>query len=395
MTSAVPFFIGGASAASVAGALSYGLIWESDYSTLSLTPTFGSGTPTITRASNTATVTNSSGVPCQTVNADTARFDYSTAGVLLGLLVEQAATNIALNNRDKTNGSWVKGATMTAAKDQTGVDGAANGASSLTGGAVTATNTCLQTVVLASSSRVYSCWGKRLVGTGTIEMTTDGGTTWVDVTAQFTASYTRISIPAQTVTNPVFGYRITTSGDKIAVDFDQNETGVLTSCTTATAGSAVTRNADVIALATSSIPGFGATTLTMFADAYGAPAVNSVAMSLSDGTSNERAFLQTSAAGAAQLDIRDGGVVQATITQAAWSSGVVGKLAGAIALNDFAASFNGAAVGTDAAGTLPDMTSLKIGVHGAGASNWWNAQIRKLRLYNVRKSNAQLQAMTV
>src|SRR5688572_30428793 len=47
-----------------------------------------------------------------------------------GLLVESARTNVVLWNRDFTNAAWSKN-NITAAKDQIGVDGLANSASSL------------------------------------------------------------------------------------------------------------------------------------------------------------------------------------------------------------------------------------------------------------------------
>jgi hypothetical protein len=49
-------------------------------------------------------------------------------------------------------------------------------------------------------------------------MTMDGGTTWVDVTAQVKTSRMRIIIPQQTVTNPVCGFKLAVSGDAIEID---------------------------------------------------------------------------------------------------------------------------------------------------------------------------------
>lgn len=137
----------------------------------------------------------------------------------LGLLSEVGATNVALWCRDLTNAVWIK-SNVTATLNQTGADGAANSATSLT--ATAGNGTVLQSITLASSGRIQSAFVKRLSGSGTINMTTDGGTTWVVITP--TTSYTQLSIPQQTVTNPQVGFRIVTSGDSIAVDFVQNET---------------------------------------------------------------------------------------------------------------------------------------------------------------------------
>ena len=168
------------------------------------------------------------------------RFDYTSAAVALGLINEPiAATNIALQNRDLTNAAWTK-TNITAAKTQTGIDGVANSASLITASA--ANGAVLQTVTLASSQRFQSAYVKRVTGSGVVNMTTDGGATWSAITV--TGSYTRVSIPAQTVTNPSFGFQIVTNGDAIAVDFVQNEAGSKWSSPIAVGASAVTRAAE-------------------------------------------------------------------------------------------------------------------------------------------------------
>ena len=156
-------------------------------------------------------------------------------------LHEPAATNIALWCRDLTNATWAK-TNCSAVKNQIGLDGVANSCCTLTASAGNAT--CLQTVTLSSSQRVQSAWVRHIAGTGTIQMTTDGGTTWTTIAVPVSGAWARLSIPAQTVTNPSFGFRIVTSGDAIAVDFVQNETGATMTAELLTGASAVTRAAD-------------------------------------------------------------------------------------------------------------------------------------------------------
>lgn len=157
------------------------------------------------------------------------------------LLLEGARTNVVLWDRDMTNAAWTK-TTMTAAKDQVGPDGVTNSASSLLATAGNAT--CLQAITLASSARSQSCWIKRLIGSGTVNMTMDNGSTWTVVTV--TASWTRVNIPTQTLANPTVGFRIVTDTDKIAVDFAQNEDDVFPSSEIATTTASVARVADVL-----------------------------------------------------------------------------------------------------------------------------------------------------
>jgi hypothetical protein len=154
-------------------------------------------------------------------------------------LLEDTRKNIASYNRDLTQAVWTK-TNVTAVKDQTGIDGVASSASRIT--ATAGNGTCLQAALLASSARYQSAWVKRLVGSGTINMTTDNGATWTAIVP--TTSWTRLTIPTQTLANPTFGFRIVTNGDSIAVDFVQNEPGMFPTSEIPTTTLDVTRARD-------------------------------------------------------------------------------------------------------------------------------------------------------
>lgn len=168
------------------------------------------------------------------------------------LLMELARTNVALWSRDLSNAAWVK-TNMTATFNQVGADGSPNSATALT--ATAANATCTQLVTLASSARLMSAYVFRGIGTGTIEMTTDGGTTWTPITLGGVGAYARYMIPTQTLANPNFGFRIVTSGDAIGVDFVQNENGIFETSPIATTTVAVTRPADLYSLPHTIPPG--------------------------------------------------------------------------------------------------------------------------------------------
>lgn len=140
------------------------------------------------------------------------------------LLLEDARTNVVLHKRDLSNAAWTK-TNVTAARDQTGIDGVTTTASSIL--ATAGNGTCLQAITLASSARYQSAYVKRLVGSGTVQMTTDNGSTWTAITV--TAAWTRVTIPTQTLANPTVGFRLVTNADKIAVDWVQNENGTFAS----------------------------------------------------------------------------------------------------------------------------------------------------------------------
>jgi hypothetical protein len=167
-----------------------------------------------------------------------------------GVRLEGARMNYCLWNRDLTNAAWTK-SNITAAKDQVGVDGVANSASSLLATAGNAT--CKQAITLGSAAYCQSAFVKRVVGTGVVDMTLDNGSTWTAITV--TSAWTRVTIPTQTLANPTVGFRLVTNTDKIAVDFSQLEAGTFPSSPMATTTVAVTRSADALSFAYNGLPG--------------------------------------------------------------------------------------------------------------------------------------------
>ncbi|HEY9227365.1 MAG TPA: hypothetical protein VIP11_12000 [Gemmatimonadaceae bacterium] len=180
-------------------------------------------------------------------------------------LLEDARTNVVLWNRDLTNAAWTK-TNATPAKDQVGIDGVAASASSLLATAGNAT--CLQAITLASSARYQTAYVKRLAGSGVIQMTTDNGSTWTAITV--TSSWTRVSIPTQTLANPTVGFRVVTNGDKIAVDFVQNENGIFETSAIPTTNASVPRAADGLSFTLNLLP----QVMTVYVDAVWRVAAN-------------------------------------------------------------------------------------------------------------------------
>ena len=219
--------------------------------TVQLTPTYAAGSPVPTFTRATVKWTKLSTGLWQEVASGVAASCYlgvdTAVGAYGGYFAEGAGTQLVTPTasiRDMTDAAWVKGATMTAALTGTGIDGVANSCSRLTGGAVSATNTAFQTLTAAASSRTYSVWLKRVTGTGTINITQDGGVGYTDVTSQINSStFTRVSLTASQL-NAVFGIQVVTSTDVILADFNQFEAGTFATSPMAAAGAA--RNADVL-----------------------------------------------------------------------------------------------------------------------------------------------------
>jgi hypothetical protein len=178
-----------------------------------------------------------------------------------GLLIEVSRANRILWCRDATQTNWVK-VNITAAKDQTGIDGVASACSSLT--STLANGTCIQTITLSSGSRTGSVFLKRITGTGNIQVSLDGTTySTVDLS---NGLWNRIVISA-TVLNPVVGIRIVTSGDAVAMDFAQVEDGGFVTSPIMTTTATVTRAIDDVPFTTSLVGGwYNPMGFTAFAD---------------------------------------------------------------------------------------------------------------------------------
>lgn len=302
----------------------------------------------------------------------------------LGILVEEARTNIALYNRDLTNAAWVA-VTMTTAKTETGIDGVANSASLIT--ATGAGATLLQTVVLGSSSRQQSAYVKRITGSGTINMTTDGAT-WTAITV--TSLWTRVTIPVQTVVNPVFGFQIATSGDAIAVDFVQNETGTGASSAIATTTASVTRAAEDVVLTGLSASGAVSAVFEAYTPAF---VSTDARMSLSDGTTSNRitSIVSNTTSADIRVTVAAAGTLGYTATVAA---GSLNKAAAASANGAYTGAFNGVLVAPVSGAVMPTLIQLDIGKNPGSSIRYWNAPIKRMRVYLRALSDAQLQDLS-
>ena len=153
-------------------------------------------------------------------NTVTSNVVTEAAGPLLAdmpwLVGQSEQTCSTLYSVDFTDAAWVK-VNGTAAKDAVGLRSDANGASTLT--ATSANATFIQTITAASGEHATRFFVRRKTGTGAIELTVDGGSTWTAITID--ADYDDYQIDQAAVTNPGFGLRIVTSGDEVEVGSGQ------------------------------------------------------------------------------------------------------------------------------------------------------------------------------
>ena len=155
------------------------------------------------------------------------------------LLMEPAATNRCDYSEALDNAAWAKSNCTITANSIASPAGATT-ADTLT--ATAANASCLDSITLASSTVRFSVYLKRKTGTGNIDLTVDGGSTWT--TKAITSEWARYDITQAAVTNPNVGIRIVTSGDEVYAWGAQLTQQSAISSYIPTSGSAVTRAAE-------------------------------------------------------------------------------------------------------------------------------------------------------
>lgn len=316
--------------------------------------------------------------------------DRTTAATAYGgYFAELVATQLVTPDasiRDMTNGAWTAGATMTVAKTGVGIDGVVNSCSRLTGGAVSATNTIFQTLTAAATSRTYSVWLRRVTGTGTVNITQDGGSSYTDVTSLLTtAHFVQVSLTASQL-NAAFGIQVVTSTDEILADFNQFEAGTKATSPMATAGAA--RNGDLLTFANTNFP---LTAGTMYAQvwAHSAPTTTAVIVGCSAG---QGTFFNFGAS--TTVNMFDGTNNLASNAGSSIITGVRGVCASYGAAGQSAMITGAASVATGSFdGTLgTGGVAMGIGAY-ANALSQFTGTIRGVRIWPQQLSDEQLSSM--
>jgi len=345
---------------------------------------------TYTNSSTTRTYFGSDGL-LKTAAANEAIFEW-IGGVLQGMRWEmEQRTNLALWNRDLTNAAWTS-TNGTPLKDQIGIDGVANSASSF---AATAGNaTCLQSITSASAARVTSFFLKRITGTGTVNITQDNGTTWTAVT--LTSAWQRFQVTA-TAANPIIGIRVVTSGDAVALDFAQHETpATVASSPIPTTTAAVIRQPDVLT-ATSISPWYRQDEGTVLFEGIhtATDAVDRGHYVFNDGTNANR-ILSTKLT----TNLTRGMIVALSSTQMGQSVGAasadaVFRTAMAYKTNNSNYAVNGTLGTTDTSVTVPTITALTLGRDRAiSTGGFFMGYARRFDYYRTRFPDATIQGMS-
>jgi hypothetical protein len=390
---------------------------------------YGGGSPvTFTRAS-TATFTGSDEL-IKTAATNEPRFDHNpTTGESLGLLVEEARTNLFLQSNgfdttwtntnssetslsgtapDGTNTAWE----LKDTSDASSVVHALNQSVSFVSGTTYTVSCWMKAGVLTESgftfplaAFTFNLSARVSLSTGAVIAVSSGVTAttqqfpngWWRVSATATATATASASMQVRIMNGGVAY-IGTGTGTILIWGAQIEAGAFATSYIPTTTATVTRAADVASITGSNFSSFyNQTEGTVFTDSsinYTIPgALFPLVSSLNDNTSNNRienGFLTSTLAG---YEVVASGSAQVGVYPNA-SSALTRKLATNYQLNNFAVSVNGGSVSTDTSGIVPTVSQLRIGDRVGGAGNTLNGTIKRLVYWGQRLPNNVLQAIT-
>ena len=383
----------------------------------------GASLVTFTRASS-GTFVDSAGV-LQTAATDVPRFDHNpTTGESLGLLVEEARTNLLVRSEEFDNASWGLIGTPTA-NATTAPNGTitadlitTNGSqaqafqgitissgATVTGSYFLKSNGINEIEIVLLASNNTTPYGRATFNTSTgvvsVPATTSNGGTNASASIQaFANGWYRCSV---TVTYPAVtsaGIRINAPGATGGIYLwgAQLEAGAFPTSYIPTTTAAATRSADVASIGGSAFTSFyNQTEGTVFAEfgpyGNGGATKNAGIVQIDSGSAVNRIGLFGGGIISPVFIVDTSSVNQVYISASTISPSAISKISGTYKVNDFARAVNGSNLGTDSSGSVPTVNQMLIGTGSAGVSEL-NGTIRRLVYWGQRLPNNVLQAIT-
>jgi len=352
------------------------------------------------------------------------RFDHTTDGQSVGILIESQSTNLLGNSAD-FGGSWqILNATKSI--EAIGPDGTLSaiafreGTNSSEkrlfsyfnngGGNVTfsvyakilgnARRLVIREAIYTGLSAVFDlATGTKVSGNGSIESVGNG---WYRCQLNFSSSqptpgvgFYIIPADGESYTASAFagdGY----SGLLLTMPQAENQSFASSYINTGIGGGTATRAAESLSTSISEI-GYSGNTGTLLIDVEGGYGAYPCAVALHDGAGYERAMIARDSSTADDSTdfyafVGDKSGTSSTLTLS--GSGSASKVALSFATDDFAATAGGGTVVTSTSGVSPaaHLTTLQIGAQIA--SNQWNGHVKRVALYGEALSDTNLQALT-
>jgi hypothetical protein len=386
---------------------------------------------TFTRAGNTATVVNSSGV-IETVNADLPRFDYDPVTLACkGLLIEEARTNRFINSAAMQSVPWNRTNMDISGNNLLSPDGTTT-AALLSEQAVLGTHVISQDVSFTSgiayTTSLYVKKGPGATAPDWIQFTYAGalfGTTQyanfnislgtVGANASGTASITnagngwfRISFTA-TATSTGTGtanFVFTNNNDALGrapqytgattsnmyIWGAQLEAGAFATSYIPTTTTALTRNADVATMTgTNFSDWYNATEGTFVASgSILSSSANATLLQIDDNTASNRFICICRASGVNDTFaiISASGVQQLGFSRTASATNTISL---AYKVNNCVAALNGNTVNTDTSVTIPSVDRMRF---GASTTGTFSGYVQSVNYYPQRLTNSETQAFS-
>jgi len=369
------------------------------------------------------------------------RFDYNPSTLApLGLLIEEARTNIVLNSGDFSNASFAKGNVTVTGSSITAPDGTTTGTlfdddtAAGTHSCATAQQTLVSgttytlsvfakngdrnfiTLAVSAGTNTWAA-AKFDLSNGTVGSTSQSGSGWSATSGSITnvgGGWFRCSltyVPGSTGVTLRFGLATDgttyTAGERGLESYTgsdktvylwggQHEIGAFITSYIPTTTTALTRNADVASMTGTNFSSwYNQSEGTVFGQFLRTASANSVqgrVFSLSDGSNNAVIEIYQTGATNPAAQIGNSGS-QAQWTPTGFTVGLPIKEILAYKLNDSNASFNGSAETPDTVCTIPTLNQAQIGNRWDNIRNL-NGYVQRLAYYPTRLPNATLQALT-
>jgi hypothetical protein len=366
---------------------------------------------TITRALNTATRVNSSGF-IETVNADLPRFDYDRATLLpKGMLIEETRQNLVLQSANLANATnWTPAGvgvgltpvvTSNAGVSPTGSNDAVRIQFDCTDIASATNRSRITQTITIVNGTTYSrgMWIKAYDANSvgkTIRFATDSIGTNLIYT--LTDQWVRINpaSAAASSTSTVFTIEtrgtLTTQTADVLVWNATLEAGAFLTSDIPTTTTSLTRNADAVSMTgTNFSDWYNATEGTFMVQGIPTTTASSGALSIDDGTGNERMQMRALGGGGQALVV-DGGSTQINLPTGTWPTGSSGKCVLAYKASSFACAVGGDTPATSTSGTLPTVTQMQIG--GGINQSYFNGRVQKIGYWPQRCINNEVRAFS-